>query len=111
MQEADARSPLGLAFGDRQRAAAILHHYIGYQNAHAPLPELIADFDQQLGQLRVRLQARSLDRQQPDIAELELHFTMFEAVQRARLQQQDVPFEGFLFEHYAVWNHMLAERY
>ena len=29
----------------------------------------------------------------------------------ARLQQQDVPFEGFLFEHYAVWNHMLAERY
>ena len=111
IQEADARSSLGLPFGDRQRAAAVLQHYIGYQNAHAPLPDLIADFDQQLGQLRVRLQARSLDRQQPDLAELELHFTMFEALQRARLERQGVPFGGFLIEHYAFWNHMLAERY
>ncbi|WVV49347.1 hypothetical protein THH46_15735 [Pseudomonas sp. NA13] len=83
-----------MAFGDRQRAATVLRRYTGYQDAYSPLPELIGDFDQQLRQLRVRLQARSLDRQPPDLAELELHFSMFEAVQRARLAQRDVPLKA-----------------
>ncbi|QGA50210.1 leucine-rich repeat domain-containing protein [Pseudomonas brassicacearum] len=111
LRDADVSSPVGVAFGDRQRAATVLRRYTGYQDAYSPLPELIGDFDQQLRQLRVRLQARSLDRQPPDLAELELHFSMFEAVQRARLAQRDVPFEGFLFEQYAFWTYGLAQRY
>ncbi|AXA53672.1 dermonecrotic toxin domain-containing protein [Pseudomonas thivervalensis] len=111
IRNTDAQTPVGLSFGDRQRAAAVLQHYIGYQNAHDPLPMLVGDFNQQLGQLRTRLQARILDRQAPDLAELEMHFTLFESVMRARLARGGVPYASFLAEHYAYWNHALTERY
>jgi hypothetical protein len=111
IRNTDAQTPVGLSFGDRQRAAAVLQHYIGYQNAHDPLPLLVGDFDLQLRQLRTRLQARILDRLSPDLAELEMHFTLFESVMRARLARQGVPYASFMAEHYAYWNHALAERY
>lgn len=111
IRNTDAQAPVGLSFGDRQRAAAILQHYIGYQNTHDPLPLLIGDFDQQLQQLRARLQARSLDWQAPDLAELEMHFALFESMMRARLVRQGVPYATFLSEHYAYWFHALTERY
>ncbi|WP_434576917.1 leucine-rich repeat domain-containing protein [Pseudomonas sp. Z5-35] len=110
VRDADAQ-PGGLSFEDRTRAAAILEHYVGYQNAHDPLSTHVPDFDQQLAQLRTRLQARSQDRQTPDLTELEVHFMMFESVLRARLQRQRAPFASFLVDHYAYWNHTLAQRY
>ncbi|AXP03435.1 leucine-rich repeat domain-containing protein [Pseudomonas fluorescens] len=111
IRNTDAQTPVGLSFGDRRRAAAVLQHYIGYQNTHDPLPMLVGDFDQQLRQLRTRLQARILDRHTPDLAELEMHFSLFESVMRARLARQGVPYASFMAEHYAYWNHTLTERY
>ncbi|WP_122568570.1 dermonecrotic toxin domain-containing protein [Pseudomonas viridiflava] len=111
IRNTDKRTPAGLSFADRQRAAAVLQHYIGYENTHDPLPLLIGDFDQQLQQLRTRLQARILDRQTPDLAELEMHFHFFESVMRARLVRGGVPFSAFLVEHSVYWNHALTERY
>ncbi|CAH0188695.1 leucine-rich repeat domain-containing protein [Pseudomonas brassicacearum] len=111
MRDADASSPLGVAFADRQRAANVLRNYTNYQDVYSPLSASIGDFDQQLRQLRVRLQARTLDRQPPDLGELEMHFRMFEAVQRARLAQHDVPFASFLFEQYRHWSSEMVERY
>ena len=111
IRETDAETPVGLSFADRQRAAAVLQHYIAYQNAHDPLPLLVGDFNQQLQQLRTRLQARILDPQSPDLAEFEMHFHLFESVMRARLVRGGVPFATFLAEHYAYWNHALTQRY
>lgn len=111
MREADTDTANGLTFEDRYRAAAILQHYVGYRNAHAPLSRVIADFDLQMAQLRTRLQARILERQPPDLLELEVHFMMFESALRARLEQQSVPFSSFLNDHYLYWSHTLAERY
>jgi Leucine-rich repeat (LRR) protein len=110
VRDADSSTGLGLAYNDRMRAAGVLQHYIGYRNIHAELADRLPDFNQQLGQLRQRLQARVLDREQPDIGELEVHFTMFDAIQRARLIPQSVPFASFLTEHYDYWNHVLTPR-
>ncbi|TWC11464.1 MULTISPECIES: dermonecrotic toxin domain-containing protein [unclassified Pseudomonas] len=111
VSEADENSPAGLAFSVRQRAGAILQHYIGYENVYGRLPALIGDFDVQLRELRTRLQMRSLDRQQPDIGELEVHFTMFESVMRARLARDGAPFAGFLAEHLSHWDFALMDRF
>ncbi|WP_458130466.1 dermonecrotic toxin domain-containing protein [Pseudomonas sp. R3-41] len=111
MQDADREADLGLAYHDRMRGVGILQHYIGYQGIHGELPTRLADFDLQLEQIRSRLQARALDSEQPDIAELELHFTMFDSIQRARLVHQGVPFANFLSEHYDYWNFALTSRH
>ncbi|WP_434563564.1 dermonecrotic toxin domain-containing protein [Pseudomonas sp. Z4-20] len=111
MTEANSRADIGLAYNDRVRAGAVLQHYTGFRTVYAELSPRLADFDQQLGALRGRLQARILDREQPDIAELEVHFMMFTAVQRARLEPQSVPFAGFLNEHYDYWNLILTALY
>jgi Leucine-rich repeat (LRR) protein len=111
IRDADARLPTGLAFEERQRAATVLQHYIGYQDVHGRLPTLLTDFDQQLRQLRGRVNARSLDRQPPDLAELELHFTMFESVMRARLARNSPPFALFMADQHTYWEHALQERY
>ncbi|SCX76558.1 dermonecrotic toxin domain-containing protein [Pseudomonas sp. NFACC37-1] len=111
VREADEDSPAGLAFGVRQRAGAVLQHFIGYGNVYGRLPTLIGDFDVQLRQLRTRLQIRSQDRQQPDIGELEVHFTMFESVMRARLARDGAPFASFLAEHLSHWDFALMDRF
>ncbi|SFX65490.1 Leucine-rich repeat (LRR) protein [Pseudomonas sp. NFACC49-2] len=111
IRDADAEAPDGLSLGDRQRAAAILQFYIGSPALYADLAARLPDFDLQLGQLRTRLQARILDRQQPDVAELELHFLSFESIQRARLEHQGVPFARFVSDHYSYWNQVLRGRY
>lgn len=111
IRDADADVPGGLALGDRQRAAGILQYYTGYPDIYTYLSTRIADFDQQLAQLRTRLQARVLDRQTPDVAELELHFLMFQSVQQARLDPQGVPFARFIGNHYDYWDRVLSGRY
>lgn len=111
IRDADAQAPGGLSLHDRQRAAVILQFYTGFPDIYAELSPLLPDFDEQLVQLRTRLQGRVADRQQPDIAELELHFLAFESVQRARLEQQGVPFARFLSDHYEYWNQVLRIRY
>ncbi|MBT2339792.1 MULTISPECIES: dermonecrotic toxin domain-containing protein [Pseudomonas] len=111
IRDADALVPTGLALAERQRAAAVLQHYIGYQGEYSSLPTLLGDFDQQLRQLRARLNARSLDRQPPDLAELEVHFAMFESVMRGRLNRQGVPFAQFMADQRIYWNHLLRARY
>ncbi|MCE0461064.1 leucine-rich repeat domain-containing protein [Pseudomonas uvaldensis] len=111
IRDADAEAPGGLSLGERQRAAAILQFYIGSPALYPELATRLADFDLQLGQLRTRLQARVLDRQPPDIAELELHFLSFESIQRSRLEPQSVPFARFLGDHYSYWNQVLTTRY
>ncbi|MDO7899380.1 dermonecrotic toxin domain-containing protein [Pseudomonas citrulli] len=100
-----------LSVDQRRRAIALLQHYIGYRNVHGALASRLADFDRQLGQLRTRLQTRILDRQPPDLLELELHLVMFESVMRARLQSQGTPYAGFLTEQYVFWTHRLEARY
>nr|WP_288910747.1 DUF6543 domain-containing protein [uncultured Pseudomonas sp.] len=111
IRDADADQPGGLALGERQRAAGILQYYTGYPDLYTELSGRIADFDQQLAQLRTRLQARVLDRQTPDVAELELHFLMFGSVQRARLEPQGIHFARFLTNHYDYWGQVLSGRY
>lgn len=111
MHDADTRTGFGLAYNDGLRAAGILQHYTGYRNIHAELAARLPDLDAQLAELRGRLQARVLDRVHPDITELELHFSMFGAVQRARLVAQNPAFSSFLSEHYDYWNHALTARY
>jgi len=111
IRDADAEVPGGLAFGDRQRATSILQYYTGFPDLYADLSTRIADFDQQLAQLRTRLQARVLDRLVPDVAELEVHFQMFQVVQRARLDSQAVPFASFLVSHHDYWSRVLSSRY
>ena len=111
IRDADADAPGGLASGDRQRATSILQYYTGFPDVYAELSARIADFDQQLAQLRTRLQARVLDRQTPDVGELEVHFLMFQAVQRARLEPQGVPFSSFLGRHHDYWDRVLANQY
>jgi hypothetical protein len=111
MRNADTQTAVGLTFEVRYRAAAVLQHYVGYQSAHGPLPRLVANFDQQMAQLRVRLQARTLDRQPPDLSELEVHLMMFESALRAGLDRRGVPFASFLIDQYVYWNHTLAQRY
>jgi len=111
IRDIDASEPNGLALGYRQRAAGILQYYTGYSNLYADLLIRLPDFDQQLGQLRTRLQGRVLDRHTPDVAELEVHFLMFESVQRARLDPQGVPFARFLGSQYEYWNRVLSSLY
>ncbi|SDX91866.1 dermonecrotic toxin domain-containing protein [Pseudomonas sp. NFACC08-1] len=111
IRDADADVSGGLAAGDRQRATSILQYYTGFPDIYADLSARVADFDQQLAQLRTRLQARVLDRQPPDVPELEAHFLMFQAVQRARLEPQRVPFASFLGRHHDYWGRVLSGRY
>ncbi|BBP64950.1 hypothetical protein PHLH5_24910 [Pseudomonas sp. Cab53] len=111
VRDADNGTMAGLAFSVRQRAAAVLQHFMGYPGAYDRLPTLIGDFDQQLRQLRSRLQARTLDREQPDLPELELHFRMFQSVMRARLSRHGAPFASFLAEHHANWEYALMSRF
>ncbi|XVN15859.1 hypothetical protein QZH47_06865 [Pseudomonas corrugata] len=111
VRDADSGTTAGLSFSVRQRAAAVLQHYMGYPGAYDRLPTLIGDFDQQLRQLRSRLQARTLDREQPDLPELELHFRMFQSVMRARLSRHGAPFAGFLTDHLSNWEYVLMERF
>ncbi|MBC3347712.1 leucine-rich repeat domain-containing protein [Pseudomonas sp. SWRI196] len=110
ISDVDADTPGGLALGDRQRAAGILQYYTGYPDIYADLSARITDFNQQLGQLRMRLQGRVMDPQTPDVAELELHFLMFQSVQRARLESQGEPFASFIGNHYDYWNRVLSSR-
>ncbi|NUT87428.1 leucine-rich repeat domain-containing protein [Pseudomonas corrugata] len=111
VRDADSGTTAGLSFSVRQRAAAVLQHYMGSPGAYDRLPTLIGDFDQQLRQLRTRLQARILDREQPDLPELELHFRMFQSVMRARLSRHGAPFAGFLTDHLSNWEYVLMERF
>ena len=111
MRDSDSRTAVGLTLQDRTRGAVILEHFIGYQRANEPLSTMIADFDQRMTELRVRLRDRTLDRLKPNIWELELHMMMFESVLRARLEQQSVPFSGFLVDQHAYWTHVQVERY
>lgn len=111
MRDSDSHTAVGLTFQDRMRGALILEHFIGYQNANEPLPTIVANFDQLMAELRVRLRDRTLDRLKPNIWELELHMMMFESVLRARLDQQSVPFSSFLVDQHAYWTHVQVERF
>ncbi|MCJ8207553.1 DUF6543 domain-containing protein [Pseudomonas sp. RGM2987] len=111
IQAADGRSAVGLTFADRERAASVMRRYVNYRDVYAPLPMQLGDFDQQLQQLRARLQVRSLDRQPPDLSELEMHFMMFEAAMHARLARNGAPFASFLNAHHTLWGRALTGRY
>ncbi|MBV4551945.1 leucine-rich repeat domain-containing protein [Pseudomonas sp. SWRI102] len=111
MGDLDAHAAVGLTFQDRTRGARILEHLIEYQNANEPLPTIVADFDQRMTELRVRLRDRTLDRVKPDLWEIEVHMMMFESVLRARLARQGVPFASFLVDQHAYWTHVQVERF
>ncbi|MGN8342599.1 dermonecrotic toxin domain-containing protein [Pseudomonas sp. SMV71] len=111
IQAADGRSPTGLTYADRERAAIVMRQYVNYRDVYAQLPTQLGDFDQQLQQLRARLHVRSLDRQPPDLVELEMHFLMFESVMHARLARHGAPFATFLSAHHTLWDQALTGRY
>ncbi|MBC3364208.1 leucine-rich repeat domain-containing protein [Pseudomonas sp. SWRI154] len=111
MRDLGARSAVGLSFHDQTRAVSILKHFIGYQNANEPLATSIGDFDPLMGELRVRLRDRTLDRVKPNLWEIELHMMMFESVLRARLARQGVPFASFLVDQHAYWTAVQIERF
>lgn len=96
---------------NRLRGVSFLQHYIGYQDSYADFRVRLADFNQQLAQLRDRLRARAADREPPDLFELELQLTIFGVMQRARLVPQNPPFTSFLGEQYELWNQVLKARY
>lgn len=95
----------------REQGVAVLRRYVRYQHVYDNLAAPLPDFDVQLAELRRRLQARALDRVRPDLNELQLHFSMFESIQRSRVPAQTPPFSAFLDEHVHYWDFILRQRH